>query len=144
MSAENKAIVRRFFDEAVNKGNMTVVDDLIAQNYIEHEGPVGQPSGIEGFKQFIAKVATAFPDLQVTIEDLIAEGDKVVASVTVRGTHKGTLLGNIPPTGKHASWTGIDIFQIAGGKIVGRWNQRDLLGLMQQLGVIAAPGQSES
>ena len=144
MSAENKAIVRRFFEEAVNKGNMTVVDELIAQNYIEHKGPVGPPSGIEGFKQFIAMVATAFPDLQVTIEDLIAEGDKVVARVTVRGTHKGTLMGNIPPTGKHAVWTGIDIFQIANGKIVGRWNQRDLLGLMQQLGVIAATGQSES
>lgn len=144
MSAENKAIVRRFFEEALNKGDMSVVEELIDQNYIEHGGPVGQPSGIEGFKQFIAMVATAFPDFQVSIEDLIAEGDKVVARVTVRGTHKGTLMGNIPPTGKHATWTGIDIFQIAGGKIVGRWNQRDLLGLMQQLGVIAAPEQRAS
>ena len=144
MLAEHKTIVRRFFEEAINQGNMTVVDELIARNYIEHEGPVGQPSGIEGFKQFLAMVATAFPDLQVSIEDLIAEGDKVVARVTVRGTHKGTLMGDIAPTGKHVAWKGIDIFQIAGGQIVGRWNHRDLLGLLQQLGVIAAPGPSET
>lgn len=144
MAAENKAIVRRFYEEVVNNGNMTVAGELMAQDYIEHGSPAGQPSGIVGFQQFVAMVATAFPDLQVTVEDLIAEGDKVVARVTVRGTHKGTLMGSIPPTGKHATWTGIDIFQIASGKIVGRWNQRDLLGLMQRLGVIPAPGQSGS
>lgn len=142
MSAEHKTIVRRFFEEAVNKGNLTVVDELIAQNYLEHEGPVGQPPGLEGFKQFVSMITTAFPDLQVTIEDLIAEGDKVVARVTVRGTHRGTLMGRIAPTGKSVTWTGIDIFQIADGQIVGRWNQRDLLGLLQQLGAIAEPGQS--
>lgn len=75
---------------------MTPVDESIDQNYIEHGGPVGQPPGIDGFEQFIAMVATAFQDLQVSIEDLIAEEDKVVAHVTVRGTHKGTLMGNIP------------------------------------------------
>lgn len=143
MSAENKAIVRRFFEDAVNNRNMAAVDELIAPNYVEHEGPIGQPPGIDGFKQFIGMVATAFPDVQVTIEDLIAEADKVVARVTVRGTHTGVLMGTIPPTGRHATWTGIDIFQIADGKIVGRWNQRDLLGLMQQLGVVAAPAQGE-
>jgi len=144
MSAENKAIVRRFFEEVVNKGNMAVADELIAQDYLEHGSPAGQPAGIEGFKQFIALVATAFPDLQVTIEDMISEENKVVVRLTVHGTHTGKLMGAIPPTGKRAMWTGIDIIRVVGGKIAERWSQRDLLGMMQQLGVIPAPGQSGS
>lgn len=88
-----------------------------------------------GFKQFVSRLATAFPDLHITIEDMISEVDKVVARVTVRATHKGTFMGSIPPTGKEVIFTGVDIFQISGGKIIGRWNQRDLLGLMQQLGL---------
>jgi steroid delta-isomerase-like uncharacterized protein len=131
MSAENKALVRRFYAEIVNKGDMTLADELMAQDYIEHGNPAG--SGLDGFKKFVAMLAAAFPDLQVVIEDMIAEADKVVARVTVSGTHQGLLLGSIAPTGKHVTWTGIDIFQIAHGRIVGRWNQRDLLGLMRQI-----------
>lgn len=140
MTADNKTIVRRFYEEVVNEGNMTLAGELIARDFTEHGGPPGQPTGMAGFRQFVTMVTTAFPDLHVTIEDMIAEGDKVAARVTVRGTHTGNLMGNIAPTGRHATWTGIDIFQIAGGKIIGRWNQRDLLRLMQQLGVIPAPG----
>jgi steroid delta-isomerase-like uncharacterized protein len=142
MLAENKVIVRRFFEEAINKGNMVMVEELMAQNFIEHGSAPGQPSGIDGFKQFIAMISTAFPDLQVTVEDMISEEDKVVVRLTVRGTHKGKLMGTIPPTGKQAVWTGIDILRVVNGKIVERWSERDLLGMMEQLGILPAPGQS--
>ena len=84
---------------------------------------------------------TAFPDLHFTVEDLIAEGDKVVARLTVRGTQQGAFMG-IPPTGKHVTVTGIDINRLAGGKSVEHWLNMDTLGLLQQLGVIPAPGQA--
>lgn len=138
MSTENKAIVQRFYHEVVNQGNLALADELMASDFVEHGNPAG--SGIEGFRKFVAGLGAAFPDLQITIEELIAEGDKVVARVTVRATHKGTFMGNILPTGKEVAFTGIDIFQIADHKIVGRWNLRDLLGLVRQLGVVTLPG----
>ncbi len=128
---EHKVLVRRFFDEIVNGGNLAVVDEIFAPTF---------PAGLEGVKATASMWRTAFPDLQLTIEDLIADGDHVVARLTIRGTHRGALtsrmLGTIAPTGRQATWTGIDIFRIAGGRIVERWNERDLVGLLQQLGVI--------
>jgi steroid delta-isomerase-like uncharacterized protein len=138
MSSENKKIIQRFYQEVVNQGNLALADRLLAQDYIEHGNPAG--SGLDGFKQFVTRLAAAFPDLEITVKDMIAEGDKVVARVTVRASHKGTFMGSILPTGKEVTFHGIDIFQINNGKIVGRWNQRDLLGLMQQLGVFTLPG----
>ena len=135
MSAEeHKALVRRFFEEIVNGGNLAVADEIFAPTF---------PGGLEPVKATASMWRTVFPDLQLTIEDMIAEGDNVVARLTIRGTHQGELksqmLGTIAPTGRQATWTGIDIFRIAGGRIVERWNERDLVGLLQQLGVI--PGQ---
>jgi predicted ester cyclase len=136
MSTEdNKAFVRRFYEELHSKKNLAAVDDFIDPNIVDHAVPPGLPGGIEGARQFAGMLLTAFPDHQVTIEDMIAEGDKVVARMTVRGTHQGAFLG-IPPTGKH--WT--DIIRIAGGKIVEHWNNYDALGLMQQLGVVPSMG----
>lgn len=134
----NKTVVARFYHEVVNGGNLALADELMAHDFIEHGNPAG--SGIEGFKQFVSGLAAAFPDLRITIEDMIAEGDKVVARVTVRATHKGTFMRSIRPTGKEVTFTGVDIFQIGDGKIIGRWNQRDLLGLLRQLGVATLPG----
>ncbi|MBI4203170.1 MAG: ester cyclase [Chloroflexi bacterium] len=135
MSEENKAIVRRFFDEIINGRDMALAERLIAADFTDHPQQPDASPGLAGFLQFAVMVVTAFPDLYVTVEDMIAEGDKVAARVTVRGTHKGLLMGRVAPTGKAAEWTGVDIFRIAGGKIAERWTQRDLLGLMQQLGV---------
>jgi steroid delta-isomerase-like uncharacterized protein len=137
---DNKALVRRFYDEVHNKQNRAAIDDFIDPQMVDHAAPPGTPGGIEGVKQTIAMYLTAFPDHQVTVEDMIAEGDKVVARLTVRGTHQGAFLG-IPPTGKHWTFTAIDISRIAGGKIVEHWNNYDALGLMHQLGVVPAPGQ---
>jgi steroid delta-isomerase-like uncharacterized protein len=136
---ENKALVRRFYDEVHNKQNRAAVDDFIDPNIVDHATPPGLPGGIEGARQFTGMLLTAFPDHQVTVEYMIAEGDKVVARLTVRGTHQGAFLG-IPPTGRRWTFTAIDIIRIAGGKIVEHWNNYDALGLMQQLGVVPSMG----
>jgi len=141
MSTEaNKASMRRFYDEVFNKKNKAAIDEFIDPNQVDHDAPPGTPGGLKGAKQTITMYLTAFPDLHFTVEDLIAEGDKVVARLTVRGTHQGIFMG-IPPTGKKATSTAIDINRLAGGKSVEHWLKMDSLGLLQQLGVIPAPGQ---
>jgi steroid delta-isomerase-like uncharacterized protein len=146
MSTENnKALVRRFYEEVYNKQNLAIIDELIATNFMSHTlDPGGVPTR-EGDKQFITGFLNTFPDVRVSVEDVIAEGDKVVARWVVRGTHKGEFrgpTGSIPPTGKQVTVTSIDIFRIADGKFIERWPERDRLGLLQQLGVVPAPGQA--
>jgi steroid delta-isomerase-like uncharacterized protein len=137
---ENKAVVRRFY-EAGNKQNRAVVEELIAPNWVWH-GPL--PPGFSpdraGGLRAMTVYWTAFPDGHVTIEDLIAEGDKVVLRGTFRGTHQGDLMG-IPPTGKQVSFTAIEIDRIEDGKLVETWEGRDDLGFLQQLGVIPQMAQ---
>ena len=135
-SEDRKALVRRFFDEAINKANFESAEKLLAADYVEHPQLPVASTGFSGFKEFVEMLSIAFPDLHVTIEDMVAEGDKVVVRLSISGTHKSTFLGSIPPTGKHVTWRGIDIIRIADGRIVERWGERDLLGLMQQLGVL--------
>lgn len=142
MSEENKAIIRRFFEEFVNKGDESVVDELIAEDIVDRDPQAPNiPPGPKGVKQLFADRRLAFPDLSVTVEDLVAEGDKVVHRSTVTGTHKGEFMG-IPPTGKPISFGSIAIFRIEDGKIVERWGEADVMGMMQQLGVIPTPGES--
>ena len=136
----NKANMRRFYDEVFNKKNRAVIDEFIDPNQVDHAAPPGTPAGLEGAKQTLTMYLTAFPDLYFTVEDLIAEGDKVVTRLTTRGTQQGAFMG-IPPTGKHVTVTAIDINRFAGGKSVEHWLNMDTLGLLQQLGVIPAPGQ---
>ena len=141
MSAEdNKAIARRSFDEIWNKGNLAVVDEVTAANYVAHDPTSPDLKGPEGLKQFVNLYRAAFPDIRLTVEDQIAEGDQVVSRWTARGTHKGELQG-IPPTGKQGTVTGITITRYAGGKAVEAWTNWDTLGLMQQLGVVPMPEQ---
>jgi predicted ester cyclase len=141
MSTEaNKTSVRRFYDEVFNKKNRAAIDEFIDPNRVDHAAPPGTPGGLAGAKQTIGMYLTAFPDLHFTVEDMIAEGDKLVARLTVRGTQQGAFMG-IPPTGKHVTVTAIDISRMAGGKSVEHWIEMDTLGMMQQLGVIPAPGQ---
>jgi steroid delta-isomerase-like uncharacterized protein len=141
MSTEqNKAVVHRFIEEVINKGNLAVIDELLAPTYIYH-APSMEVSGPDGMKQLFTMLRTAFPDWYETTEDLIAEDDKVVFHVTGHGTHTGEFMG-IPPTGKQVTMTGIDIVRIEGGKLVEHWANFDQLGLMQQLGVVPAPEQA--
>jgi steroid delta-isomerase-like uncharacterized protein len=137
---ENKAAERRFYEEVWGKHNLDVVDELVVPEVVEHNPAVpGQGRGREGFRQTVAMALSAFPDMQITIEDLVAEGDKVVVRWMGRGTHRGEFIG-ILPTNKQVTPAGIDIWRYEGGKRVESWRQWDLLGLMQQLGVIPAPG----
>jgi steroid delta-isomerase-like uncharacterized protein len=144
MSTEqNKALLSRLMKEVFSRGNISLVDELLAPDFVEHEElPPGIPPGREAVKQFSTLFRSAFPDLKITIDDIIAEGDKVVVRGIWSGTHKGEFMG-IPPTGKSVSFGVIDIVRIVGGKVVEHWGQMDTLRMMQQLGVIATPGESE-
>jgi steroid delta-isomerase-like uncharacterized protein len=139
MSEENKAIVRRSFEEVWNQGKLVVADEIYDASFVAHGFGVELPPGPEGFKQFVSAYRSAFPDIHFTIEDQFAEGDRVVARWTARGTHKGELMG-IPATGKPVVVTGIDIYHIRSGKAVESWVNWDALGMMQQLGVIPPMG----
>lgn len=141
MSEKNKALARRSWEEAFNKGNLALIDELYAPNVLNHNPMPGQPQGREGVKYAVTFFRKAFPDFRMTIDDMIAEGDKVMARFTCSGTHKGELMG-IPPTNKPVKVEVIDILRIAGGKIVERWGLIDNMGLMQQLGAVPAPGQA--
>ncbi len=136
-TVENKAIDRRFTEEVWNRGNLAVVDELMRADYNGHDPTI--PTGSAGFKQFVLMYRRAFPDVHLTIEDQMAEGDKVVSRWTAHGTHRGELMG-IAPTGKQVTVTGINIERIANGKLVEGWSNYDTLGMLQQLGVIPAPG----
>jgi len=138
MSAEeNKAVIRQFF-ESFNQGDPAALDSLLTDCFIAHNPFPGQEPTREGMLQLRAAIVAAFPDQHTTIEDMIAEGDKVVARHTHSGTLQGEFLG-IPPTGKHASFTGIEIFRVADGRIVEWWRTEDELGFMQQVGLIPTP-----
>ena len=140
-SEENKALYRKFIDEVIGKRNLAVIDEMMTPDYIEHdELPPGMPTGTEGLKQMMGMMFSAFPDLQSTTEDVIAEGDKVVGRHTSTGTHSGDFMG-IPATGKRVSIGEIHIVRYVNGKGVEHWGQVDMMGMMQQLGVIPAPGQ---
>ena len=143
MSVEqNKAIVRRFFDEVLNQKDFGTVDELCAENYVLNVPPNPMIRGQEGLKQFLNTLFTALPDIHYTVEDMVAEGDKVAVRWTCCGTHKGEYM-NIAPTLKEITVTGIHILRIASGKMEEDWANVDFLGMMQQLGVIPPPGQGK-
>ncbi len=135
---ENKALARRFYEEVLNRRNLSMAAEIMAEDYVDHGAPPGLPSGREGFKQFFAMVGNIFPDVQVTVEDMIAEEDKVVTRLSIRGTQKGAFRG-FPGTGKRATWTGIDIIRISNGKLAERWSERDFLSMLQQVGLVSPP-----
>ncbi len=141
MSAKkNKATMRRIFEEVFNKGNLAIVDEVIATNYVVHS-PMGQEyKGPEGFKQMATMSLTAFPDLHMTINDIIAEGDKVALHFTYTGTHKGDMMG-IPPTGKKINISASLFIRFAGGKEVEAFEIADMLSFYQQLGIKPLTGQ---
>jgi steroid delta-isomerase-like uncharacterized protein len=137
---ENKALVRRFEEEVWNGRNPSRVDAFFAASHL-FRAAGSPPLDREGHRQMIAHFQEAFPDGRNASEELLAEGDKVVQRWTFRGTHHGAFQG-IPPTGRPVTLTGISIWRVEGGQIVESWHELDTLGLLQQLGVIAAPGQA--
>jgi steroid delta-isomerase-like uncharacterized protein len=139
---ESTAIVRRFLDEVISTGNMAALDETCAPDLVWHGGSAGEFRSLEGFKQGISPFFSAFPDLRVTTNAVLSEGDTVVCRYTWDGTHRGDFFG-VPATGRRVTVSGISVYRVAGGKIVEEWWLEDLLGLMQQLGAIPAPGQAQ-
>ena len=140
MSMENKAIVRRLYEEVWNKRRVELVDELMSPSHAMHDNHLPDSGiGPEAYKRNVARFVAGFPDLRFTVEDMLVENDKVAVGWTISGTHKGEFRG-ISPTGRKVSVEGITINQIAGGKIMDSYVSWDALGLMQQLGVAPAFG----
>ena len=137
---ENKANATRFLEEVMNRGNLSVIDDLTGKDFVDHQAPPGVPPTPEGFKAFVTMFRAAFPDLHYTLDDTIAEGDKVVTYTTAHGTMKGDLMG-MPASGKSATWSEIHITRFENGKAAEHWGVVDQLGMLVQLGFAQAPGQ---
>ena len=131
---ETKALVRRIIEEVYNKGNLALIDELFSPDYVNHSLPPGMPHDREGYKQMVRMNQAAFSDFRITIEDMIAEGDKVALRFKHGGTHKGEFMG-VAPTGKEVTVTAMCIYRIEVGKVVDQWAELDRLGMMLQLGV---------
>ena len=134
MSAENKVIVQKVY-EVITTNELDGLDALIAVDLDDHNPTPGVAPGLAGTKQTLSMYHAVFSNLRVTAEDMIANGDKVVARLTVKGTNTGEFMG-LPPTGKQVTMSGIEMFRLAGSKIVERWAEFDMMGLMQQLGAM--------
>jgi steroid delta-isomerase-like uncharacterized protein len=134
----NKAVIRRFVEEVQNEKNEAAYDELNDPEFVNLSSPPGVPSDREGGKLYLWGFLNAFPDSHVTIDDMIAEGDRVVTKKTFTGTHTGDFAG-IPATGKTVTLQYVDIMRVREGRIVEHWLSMDQLSFMQQLGVIPAP-----
>ena len=141
MSEESKALARLLLEDDISRGDVAVAERIIHPDFFDHTNPPGMQRGLDGHKAIVALFRTAFPDQWWRIEDLIAEGDKVVARTTMTGTHLGDFFG-IPPTGRSVTLTGVHIMRVADGKIVEHWGSNDDLNLMRQLGVIPEPAHA--
>jgi predicted ester cyclase len=135
MSEQYKTAARNFIEKGLNQKDMMALDEYFSPELTDHALPPGLPAGLEGRKIYASALLSAFPDLHVGVEDLVAEGEKLVTRYTVHGTHNGELMG-IPPTGKQISIIGIAIDRFENGQSVEHWEIIDQLSLMQQLGVI--------
>jgi steroid delta-isomerase-like uncharacterized protein len=143
MSELNKTVCRRLMEEVVNRGNLSLVDTLVSPQYVYH-GPGGlELRGRDGFKQLVTLYRTAFPDLQMTIQDFVAENDKVAVRWTARGTHKGDLAG-IAPTGRTTTVTGIMVSRVVDGMLAEDFETFDELGMLRQLGVAKIPAPAHA
>jgi len=135
---ENRTVLRRIIEEAFNRGQIGVYDELVTPDAVDHAPPPGfSVGGPEAYKQFTAALRSAFPDLHYGIEQLIAEGDFAVSHTRNSGTHRGEIMG-IPATGRRVEWTETHIVRVQNGKIVEHWGNFDALGMLQQLGAVPA------
>lgn len=129
----NAVLLRRFVEEVINSGDVAPVPGFVGEDYMDHDPPPGASPDIRGLGRAFTRVRASFPDFHATVEDLVAEGDRVAYRWTFRGTHLGDF-GGIPPTGREAEWSVIGIARFAEGKMVERWQRLDTAGLLAQLG----------
>ena len=139
MSEENKALARRFYEEVINKGNLDAIDELCTADFVIRTPPPGMDPTPEGIKQMFSMYRQAFPDMNVTVDEIVAEGNTVVSRMTMRGTHTGDLMG-IAPTGKQFSVRGMDLIHIVNGKATEVWHFEEEMAMWQQLGIAPPTG----
>ncbi len=134
--SDNKALARRFYDEVINQGNLDVIDELVSEDFVEHEQFPGLPTtGREAPRAALGVFMAAFPGMQFTVDDIIAEDDKVVVRGRMAGTHQGEFMG-IPATGKSFEAGFIDIIEVHDGQATAHWGQTDSAAMMEQLGLV--------
>jgi steroid delta-isomerase-like uncharacterized protein len=133
---DNKAAVRRFYEEVINGTNLQLIEEMLTPDAMDH---TFGSQGVEASKQFFSMLQRAFPDLRVEVDDVIAEGELVAARVTYSGTHQGEFVG-IPATGRQARTSGVDFFRMQDGRQAEHWGGPDMASLLQQLGVMPTPG----
>ena len=136
-TAESRELARRFTEECWDRSDVAVLDELMAPDVVDHDPVPGQGPGREGYKQMAASFFDAFSDFRVRNQDVIADGDKAVLRWTARGRHTAPLMG-MPATGREVTLRGIDVLRVANGRIVERWGEFDLYGMLQQLGALPA------
>ena len=134
----NKAIVRLYYAQVLDAGNLDALPELAASNYVENDPLPGQGSGLKGLVQRVRMLRNGLPNLHFTVDDIVAEGEKVIVRWTMQGTHLGEFFG-VPATGKTVKATGVDIILMRDGKMAEHWHEIDALGLLQQLDVIVLP-----
>ncbi len=136
---ENKAIARQFY-KLIETGDLDLADEVVAEDYVNHNALPGQTSGLAGYKEAISALRASLPDIQYTIDDQIAEGDKVLTRYRATGTHQGEFLG-VPASGKPLTFRALVLQRVVNGKIQESWLEMDMLGLMQQMGALPTPGE---
>jgi steroid delta-isomerase-like uncharacterized protein len=140
MLGANRALVRRFIEDFWAGGDLSRVEEFLAPDYIEHNLLPGQEPGLEGYKRRFLALRAAFPDVHITIDDVLAEADRVMARVTIEGTHLGPFLGQ-PASGRVVRMAAINIYRVANDRIAERWGVQDLYGLMRQISGDETSGQ---
>ena len=134
MSEQNKAVAQRFYEEVVAQRKLELIDELIDENFVEHEEFPGLPPGREGVREFFGMILSAFPNMEFEVGDMIAEGDLVATRMTMSGTQEGEFMG-MPATGKSMRVQAMEFLRLANGKVVEHWGVTDQAGMMEQLGV---------
>ncbi|UCH26260.1 MAG: ester cyclase [Trueperaceae bacterium] len=139
MSLENNKAVARQFYRILETGDISMADEIVAADYVNHNAIPGQKAGLEGYKDVVRSLRTSLPDIRYTIEDQVAEGDKVVTRYTAKGTHQGEFLG-VAATGKPITMTALVLQRVVDGKIQESWLELDMLSVLRQMGEIPSPG----
>ncbi len=140
---QNKTVIRKFVEEFKNKANHAIVDDLCAPDFVHHFKDPRLPADPKALKILGAMVVSAFPDVRATVEDLLADGDRIVERTTARATHRGEFEG-VPATGRPVTWTEIHLYRLKNGKIAELWSEIDFLAILTQIGALPMPGAAES
>jgi steroid delta-isomerase-like uncharacterized protein len=139
-SDRNKELMQRFYDEVVNGRNLDQIDELLRDDFVEHEHLEGRPQTRDGVKLFFGDLHAAFPDLTFTVEQILAEGNMAAAHVRIRGTHSGGEIMGIPASGRSIDFEAMDLIEFENGVATAHWGVSDAVTMMQQLGAIPEPG----